>query len=264
MIFHTHQNGFMLIWCGKKGVLFNEFDDIFSDLFQKRSQRYKDIILCIANGQKTVEDIAKALEREKGGDLSESLKELTQDGLISRDYSWIFKTGTPSKISQYRLCDNYLRFYLKYILLHRQRIEIDDMDALPVGWQSILGLQFENLVINNRRALHRLLNIPAQDIVVCNPYFQSATKKHPTCQIDYLIQTRFNTLYICEIKFSKTEITSQVINDMQEKIEKLVISKGFSIRPVLIHVNGVSDNLEAANFFANIINFADFLNINLE
>ena len=28
-------------------VLFNEFDDIFADLFQKRSQRYKDIVRCL-------------------------------------------------------------------------------------------------------------------------------------------------------------------------------------------------------------------------
>ncbi|MDA9272080.1 ATP-binding protein [bacterium] len=244
----------------REGVLFNEFDDIFSDLFQKRSDRYKNIIHCIADGKTTVDEIAIALERTKGGDLSESLNELIQDGLISRDYSWSLKTGTPSKISQYRVSDNYLRFYLKYILPYKQRIEIEDMQALPVGWQSILGLQFENLVVNNRRLLHRLLNISPEEIVACNPYFQPATQKYPACQIDYLIQTRFNTLYLCEIKFSKTEVNSSVIKDVQEKIDNLVIARGFSIRPVLIHVNGVSDSVIAANFFAHLIDFSDFLN----
>ncbi len=143
----------------REGVLFNEFDDIFSDLFQKRSQRYKDIIHCIADGNTTVDKIANALQREKGGDLSEVLLELTQDGLISRDYSWNLKTENPSRISQYRLRDNYLRFYLKYILPYKQRIEIEEMASLPPGWQSILGLQFENLVVNNRNLLHRMLNI---------------------------------------------------------------------------------------------------------
>ncbi len=247
----------------REGVLFNEFDDIFADLFQKRSQRYKDIIHCIAEGNKTVEAIAKALQREKGGDLSELLKELTQDGLISRDYSWNLKKGSPSTISQYRIRDNYLRFYLKYILPYRQRIEIEDMGALPSGWQSILGLQFENLVVSNRQLLHRLLSIPAQDIIACNPYFQPATTKHPACQIDYLIQTRFNTLYLCEIKFSKNEINTSVIKEVQEKIDHLAIAKGFSIRPILIHVNGVSDSVLASNFFADSINFSDFLDGNL-
>ncbi len=133
------------------------------------------------------------------------------------------------------------------------------MPALPNNWESILGLQFENLVINNRKTLHRLLNIPPTEIVMSNSYLQTATKQHAKCQIDYLVQTRFNTLYVCEIKFSKTEIGSPVINEMQEKISKLVIAKGFSIRPVLIHVNGVSEQVLNANFFANIIDFSDLL-----
>ena len=130
---------------------------------------------------------------------------------------------------------------------------------MPAGWETILGLQFENLVINNRNILHRLLNIPAGEIVMCNPYLQTATKQHQKCQIDYLVQTRFNTLYVCEIKFSKTEIGSQVINEVQEKMEKLAIVRGFSVRPVLIHVNGVTDSILAANYFANIVDFGEFL-----
>lgn len=241
----------------REGVLFNEFEDIFVDLFQKRSQRYKEIIHCLADGKTTVDAIAQALNREKGGDLSDLLSELTQDGFVSRDYSWSIKQGKIGKISRYRLSDNYLRFYLKYILPNRQLIEIDEMPALPNSWESILGLQFENLVINNRKTLHRLLNIPPAEIVMGNPYLQTATKQHEKCQIDYLVQTRFNTLYVCEIKFSKTEIGSAVINEVQDKISKLVVTKGFSIRPVLIHVNGVSDQVLNKNFFANVIDFSD-------
>lgn len=243
----------------REGVLFNEFDDIFADLFKKRSSRYKAIVQCIANGKTTLDAIANALQREKGGDLSEILLELTQDGLISRDYSWNLKSGKVSKISRYRLRDNYLRFYLKYIMPYRQRVEIDEMDSLPAGWQSILGLQFENLVVNNRRLLHRLLKIPAQEIIASNPYYQNQTTKHAACQIDYLIQTRFNSLYICEIKFSKSEIGMEIIKEVQEKIAKLTPAKNFSIRPVLIHVNGVSENVIAENYFASIIDFGDFL-----
>jgi len=254
----AEQNIYQLCY-QREGVLFNEFDEIFADLFQKRSQKYKDIVSCLADGKKSIEEIANALGRKKGGDLSELLQNLTQDGFISRDYSWNIKQAKVGKISQYRLSDNYLRFYLKYIQPHRYQIEMDEMSALPPGWETILGLQFENLVINNRKILHRLLNIPSSEIVLCNPYLQTETKQHAKCQIDYLIQTRFNTLYVCEIKFSKTEIGSSVIKAVQEKIAKLSIAKNFSIRPVLIHVNGVSDKVLSADYFANIINFSDFL-----
>lgn len=245
----------------REGVLFNEFDDIFSDLFQKRSHRYKEIISCLANGKTTIDEISIALSREKGGDLSDILRELTEDDFVSRDYSWNIKQGKIGKISQYRLRDNYLKFYLRYILPYRHRIEMDEMASLPTGWETILGFQFENLVINNRKILHRLLNIPANEIIMCNPYLQTAGKQRSKCQIDYMVQTRFNTLYICEIKFSKHEIDGQVIKEVQEKIEKLVIGKGFSIRPVLIHVNGVSDGVLAADFFANIVDFSEFFTI---
>jgi AAA+ ATPase superfamily predicted ATPase len=247
----------------REGVLFNEFDDIFSDLFQKRSQKYKEIVNCLANGKTSIEEIAVCLKREKGGDLSDVLRDLTQNGFISRDYSWNFKNGKIKKISQYRLRDNYLRFYLKYIFPHRHKIEMDEMPRLPAGWETILGLQFENLVINNRKILHRLLNIPPGELVMCNPYLQTGTKQHARCQIDYLVQTKFNTLYVCEIKFSKTEIDGQVIKEVQDKINKLAMIKGFSVRPVLIHVNGVSDSIIFSDFFAHIIDFSDFLTKNL-
>lgn len=241
-----------------QGILFNEFYDIFSDLFQKRDAHFKEIIYAVANNHKTVVDIAKALDRSKGGDLSESLEQLCQDGFISRDFSWNLRSGKTSKISQYRIKDNYLKFYLKYILPHRHKIEIGSMDNLPLGWESILGLQFENLVLNNRRKLLDLLAVPLQDVVISNPYIQTATKRDKKCQIDFMIQTQFNTLYVCEIKFHKTELGTSVIAEMKEKLAVLKVPKGFSIRPVLIHVNGVNDNVIAEQFFSNVIDFGDF------
>jgi uncharacterized protein len=254
----TAENNIYQLCYQREGVLFNEFDDIFADLFQKRSPTYKAVVNCLAEGKTTIEEIAAELGREKGGDLSKLLQDLTQDGFISRDHSWNIKQGQVSKISRYRIRDNYLKFYLRYISPYRHRIEREEMTALPAGWETILGLQFENLVINNRKILHELLQIPLNEIVMSNPYMQTMTKQHAACQIDYLIQTRFNTLYLCEIKFSKNEINNTVIKDVQEKITKLIVPRGFSIRPVLIHVNGVSDSVLSADFFAHIINFSEF------
>ena len=105
----------------------------------------------------------------------------------------------------------------------------------------------------------KILNIPPEEIICDNPYFQNTTKLHQGCQIDYLIQTRFNTLYIIEIKFLQKEITTSIIQEMQEKIKRLSLPKYFSYRPVLIHVNGVNEEVSDSNFFAKIINFGDLL-----
>ena len=170
---------------------------------QNPSKHYKAIHKIGSDGNRNIEEIAAALGRTKGGDLSDSLSALRDDGFISRDFSWHIKSGKVAKISQYRVRDNYLRFYLKYIFPHRHKIEIGAMDDLPQGWESIIGLQFETLVINNRKKLISLLGIPPHEIVISNPYLQSPTKNQGKCQIDYMIQTQFNTLYVCEIRFYK-------------------------------------------------------------
>ena len=84
-------------------------------------------------------------------------------------------------------------------------------------WHIIMGLQFENLVISNRKKLKALLNIDEDSVISDNPFFQRKIVKQQGCQIDFLIQTRFNVLYVCEIKFSKNIINSGIISEVKEK-----------------------------------------------
>ena len=123
----------------------------------------------------------------------------------------------------------------------------------------MMGFQFENLVINNRQALLKLLHIPAEEVLYDNPFFQRRTAVQAGCQIDYLVHTRFNMLYVCEIKFTKREIKTDVIREVQEKIDKMKLPQYFSYRPVLIHVNGVSEEVEESEFFSHIISFEQLL-----
>lgn len=129
----------------------------------------------------------------------------------------------------------------------------------PLAWTSVMGIQFENLVLNNFHRIYALLGINPSEVIYDNPYFQRATKAHPGCQIDYLIQTKFNTLYICEIKFSKEPIGLSIVKEVQQKMDRIMKPKNFSMRPVFIHVNGVTDAVLESKFFANIIDFSQLL-----
>src|SRR5688500_3916730 len=117
------------------------------------------------------------------------------------------KTGiSASLLFKYRLKDNYLRFYLKYIEnklpeIERNIYQLKSLSSLP-GWAAMMGLQFENLVLNNRHFIHQCLKLSPDDILVENPFFQHQKSRQRGCQIDYMIQTRTNILYVCEIKFS--------------------------------------------------------------
>ena len=95
--------------------------------------------------------------------------------------------------------------------------------------------------------------------VFSNPFFQRKTSRIPGCQIDYMIQTRHDTVYVCEIKFSRFEIKPDIISEMQEKIKRLKLPKRFSIRPLLIHVNGVREDVIDSRYFSAIIDFGELL-----
>lgn len=122
-----------------------------------------------------------------------------------------------------------------------------------------MGLQFENLVLNNREFIWRKLRLHPEDIVTDNPYFQRPQLRMKGCQIDYLIQTRSNVLYACEIKFSKQEIKTEIINEMKKKLSDFHLPRGFSIMPVLIHVNGVNDRVTESEYFSHTIDFTEIL-----
>lgn len=247
----------------KSGILYREFDDIFSDLFSKRSNFYKDIVNQLVAGSLEFNEIVEALKSVKNGHMNEYLDNLVKSGFITRDYTWNIKDGKESSLSKYRLSDNYVRFYLKYILPNKNKIIRGHFETQSIfsllGWEVIMGLQFENLVLNNRRLIIEKLHLNSDIIVTDNPFFQRKTLKTPGCQIDYLIQTKFNSLFVCEMKFSKNPIGNEIIKEMNEKLQALVTPKGFSKFPVLIHVNGVQDSVVNSGFFSEIIDFTDFL-----
>ena len=246
-----------------EGILFHEFDQIFSDLFATKQTVYREICEVLALGSTDAKTIYQHIGLTGGGDDYTYLKSLVLSGFVTKDYSWHIKNGEMAKIAWYRLSDNYCRFYLKYILPNRYKIEADDYQEIALtmlpAWSTILGLQIENLVLNNRKLIHSALGISQQEIISNNPYRQHATKTKAGCQIDYLIQTRFNTLYLCEIKYSRDPIQKEVISEVQHKIDALKVTRNFSIRPVLIHCNQVSAAVKDSGFFANIIDFSAFL-----
>lgn len=247
----------------RSGILFNEFEKIFSDLFDSKNIAYKNIVACLADGISSQEKICKQLGLKRSSVIADYLDDLIKSGFISRDYTWHIHNSALSKLSHYRLKDNYSRFYLKYILPNREKIESNGVQAISLtnlpGWHAMMGLQVENLVLSNRNLIKNALKIDQNDIVCDNPFFQRKTNKLEGCQIDYLVQTKYNTLYVCEIKYSKNEIGMEVVDEMREKIRRLKIPRYFSYRTVLIHAGGVNETLEDQQYFSNLIDLRDFL-----
>lgn len=244
------------------GILVEEFQRIFHDLFKKRAPRYREIVLAIAEKKLTQLELSKILDYSNSAQLSDYLRDLETAGFVAKDEAWSFTTGKSKKQAHFRLKDNYLRFYFRCIEPKLNKIlkrDFEDEGADVPNYMGIMGLQFENLVLNNRQFIIQSLGLTRNQIVYDNPYFQQATKKLSGCQIDYLIQSNTNTFYVCEIKFSKNPVSLEVIRELKEKISALNLPKNFSCLPVLIHVSGVSEALENAEYFYKTIDFSNFL-----
>ena len=245
----------------KNGLLINEFDRIFNDLFSSRGEIYKKIIKVLSRGMKDRVALQKAIAYSPSGTFSQYLKSLEICGFISKHPDWSLKTGKPGKSVLYRLSDNYLRFYIHYIEPNLSKIEQGSFSEVALsslsGWEPMLGFQLENLLLKNRSLIYRALGVHAQDIIVDNPYFQKASGRKKGCQVDYLIQTQSNTLFVCEVKMRRRELSLEVIEAMKTKIAALSVPKGYGISPILFHLGPVSDALLSSRYFYRIVDIAD-------
>ena len=245
----------------KNGLLVNEFDRIFNDLFGKSSDIYRRIVESLSSSMKTRKEIMDELQYPHGGYMTKHLDALEISGFIAKHYNWSLKTKKMGRNSLYRLSDNYLRFYIKYIRPNIPKISqnsFQDISRLS-GWESMMGYQVENLLLKNRSLILNALGVRAEDIVADNPYHQRAQKNRRGCQIDYLVQTHSNNLFVCEFKFKRKEITTEIIDQMKEKISRFSQPRGFGIAPVLLHLGEVSEAVYDSRYFYRIIDIEEFL-----
>ena len=245
----------------KNGLLVHEFDRIFNDLFSSRGEIYKKIIKLLSEGMKDRATLQKAMRYPHSGTLTQHLKALEICGFVSKHPDWSLKTGKAGKSTLYRLSDNYLRFYIHYIEPNLAKIEQGSFADVPLsslpGWEPMLGYQLENLLLKNRSLVYQALGIHSQDIAVDNPYLQKPKGRKKGCQIDYLIQMRSNTLFLCEVKMRRRELGLELIDALKAKADSLALPKGFGISPVLLHLGPVSDALLNSRYFYRIIDIAN-------
>ena len=69
----------------REGILFREFDRIWSDVFGKRAASYKTIVESLAHGSRTVQELSQLLGKERSGHMSEYLADLVLGGFLAKD-----------------------------------------------------------------------------------------------------------------------------------------------------------------------------------
>ncbi len=244
-----------------EGILFREFDQIFNEVFGKREVVYREILRSLTHGSRTLSEISASLGKTRSGHITEYLKDLMLGGFASKHTVFDPKMNRSSRNTRYRLKDNYSRFFLRYVEPQRDRIEqglMNDLtlDQLP-GWSTVLGLQFENLVLGNLQAVIELLNIGKTPILSAAPYLQKPTQRKKGCQVDLLIATK-HSLYLVEIKRRK-QISSSVIDEVKQKASRISPGPGRSIRTALIYHGQLARGVEEEGYFDFIVPFDKLL-----
>ena len=110
------------------------------------------------------------------------------------------------------------------------------------AWSSLVGLQFENLVLNNVDVLLAHMGLSNSTIINAGSFLQSQTKTHKGCQIDLMLRSK-ESLYIFEVKF-RNRITSSVVKALHEKVIRLKLPRSVSVRYGLIYQGKLDASLE--------------------
>ena len=164
-------------------------------------------------------------------------------------------TGKPVREIRYRLRDNYTRFYLRYILPRRETVLNGFYKSVPLermpGWETVMGLQFENLVLNNFSSLAARIGLLGRNVLSAAPYFKSGRKSGKGLQIDYLVQLPRCT-YVVEIKRMR-RIGAAVEEEVQQKLDRLKLAPGRSVKAVLVYDGELDPQVEEDGFFDSLV-----------
>ena len=247
----------------RKSPLREDFDDMFFDVIAAQPSFTGHVLRCLVDGPLTSTEVAARLALPKGGNVSAALDRLVEAGLVSRDHGRNPETGRPVHERRYRLMDNYTRFYLKYIEPVKNIIDdgsyaFTSLEQLK-GMDAVLGLAFENLVVNHYRELLPRLGLSRALIESAAPFVKRgrAGKNGGGCQVDLLIQAA-QSCCVVEIK-RRREISDDVVDEMKKKLNSLSLPKDLSVRTALVYDGGISASVEASGYFNAIVNIRELL-----
>lgn len=243
------------------GYLFRDFDAIFSDVFESEVSAKLKIVEALADGPASLSELAEIAGLELNGHVSADLKELCAAGFVASSEGLNPSTGKPARETRYRLRDNYIRFYLKFIRPKKAAIrsglyKFKSMENLA-GWNTVIGLQFENLILNNLSALAPRLGLGASIVTSAAPYYRKGRRRGEGVQIDLLVQTAKS---VCAVEIKRVKrIDESVEREVCEKLNRLKLPRDMSKRAALVYEGKLAQSVMDNGFFDFIIPVSELL-----
>lgn len=239
----------------KNGIFVNDYTRIFYGQFREH-KIYEKIVRFIKDSPKTLKEISEKLNIPSSGGVKSYLDNLEKALFVT---SFIPYDKINSKLKKYKLTDEYLRFYFKYVEPHLKLISTNHKRDLfnqlvkPV-WNGWLGLAFENYCLKNALFLSELMGFDDR-VENFGPYFHRQDEKF---QIDLLYLRTDKVITLCEIKYSQQPVPVSVINEVERKCKLISVPHGYTLEKALISRFGPEKSLQELGYFHHTIQVGDF------
>jgi AAA+ ATPase superfamily predicted ATPase len=247
----------------KNSPLADEFQNLYSSLFD-HSEIHKNIIQIIASKRYGISrsDIEKQI-RQKGGRITQHLKELEASGFISA-----FMPAQRKRGIYYKIIDEYTMFYLHWINPHsetRLLKEIDDQYWNSItqtsSWKSWAGYAFESVCYKHLRQIRKALKIPTASVAQTWRHLPTKSNKQGA-QIDLVFDRPDGTINLCEIKYRKAPYSidkayAHELNTKKDVYQTVTNTKKHIIFS-LITATKVKPSLYSEDLIASAVQLGDF------
>lgn len=251
----------------KKGFLLEEFDELFSSLFEDGDD-YANIVKIIAKNRYGIGK-RKLLEKigqfAVGGGGIKKLRELEDTGFIMSFKPLYHK----AKGTYYRITDEYTLFYLKWIApvresLQKQSLEAGNWQAMQNSpeWHNWLGYAFESVCYKHILAIRKALSISPTAFTSSWRYVPRKEPNKRGAQIDLLFDRKDNAITICEIKYTEEPfvLTKDYVEILKRKMNVFQVQTKTKKQLFLafISANGILNNYYAADMISHVVTLDDF------
>lgn len=250
----------------QNGLLFNEFDNLFSSLFEK-SENHVKLLRVIGKSHSGIsqEEIVKESDEiSRGGRVIERLKELEDTGFVISFMPHMHK----KRGKYYRLIDEYTLFYLDWIEPIKNTLQKKSVlsgywleKRNTPAWYNWAGYAFESICYKHLNQIRKRLNINASAIANGWRYAPVANSEVKGAQIDLLFDRNDDVITICEIKYTTEPfaITKDYAQNIKNKIaifkERTRTKK--QIFFVMISANGIKDTIYSEELVQGVVTLED-------
>ena len=237
------------------GQLRHEFFELYSSLF-KEEDAYLEIVTALAKKKQglTFTNLAAAIGKEKGGNLSRHLEELEHCGFIQRYTGF----GKKQKDAIFQLIDNFTLFHFAFIAGDSKPDphfwSISTTNPSVMSWK---GLAFERLCLLHVQQIKKALGISG---VLTHTYAwrHNADETYPVgAQIDLIIERADRIVNVCEMKWSEGEYVIDKAYDLNLRTKlnvfRNVTKLKYAIHLTMVTSYGVMHNMYWNNVQSEVV-----------